>query len=442
MDKEKTNNRIFITTNCGIPQSVDGVYLCFEQIFDEAHAAHTRGRFGTVLAYHVIQSFKPGEIDPILANDVGVEFAERITGGDHDYVVATHNDREHIHNHIIFHAINRETLKHFRCPKRTVFDFRKISDELCLKYGLSVIEEPGKEWRSIGEVYARADGRSTKARIEEYIDEAVRNAYSWDSFVENLKEMGIVTLFQGAQVMFKAPALSNRLYRGRTLGVAYTEAALMARLGRQNLSEFIVQDSLVKRLDEERYSVEIPGTRPPLYLAVHEHLLVDHGTHWRMYLPDIFEGRLTTLLGKLERKVTTQDLYEYFTPPDVMKQSAPARTVPMTRGVSDAQRRYFAGVDRRVEEVREEAGVIAVYLEYEKAVDKAQFLTELRTRVGAAQKDLETALIARQRAQDLEAPTTMQDQEVEEATRQLRTLRTAVKELEKEHRRQAKGQKL
>ena len=161
-----------------------------------------------------------------------------------------------------------------------------------------------------------------------------------------------------------------------------------------------------------------------------------------MYLPDIFEGRLTTLLGKLERKVTTQDLYEYFTPPDVMKQSAPARTVPMTRGVSDAQRRYFAGVDRRVEEVREEAGVIAVYLEYEKAVDKAQFLTELRTRVGAAQKDLETALIARQRAQDLEAPTTMQDQEVEEVTRRLRTLRTAVKELEKEHRRQAKGQKL
>lgn len=440
VDPKKTNGGILTSSNCGIPHLANSVYIAFREIHEKAENAHTTGSYGTVLAFHVIQSFKPGEVTQNLAHDIGVELVEAITHGEYDYVVATHVDKDHIHNHIIFHSVNRNTLKHFRCPKRRYFEIREISDELCRKHGLSVIEEPGKNMKP-GEVYARANGRSKKAQLEMFIDEAIRNSYSWESFTDNLNEMGIRTFFQGGQLMFRAPQLMKREVRGRTLGVAYSESALMSRLGRQNLSEYIVQPSMVKVLDGQRYRVQVPGRgRNKRYLVLFKHHLNDHGTHWRMYLPDNWEGRMTDAFGQLAEPTNAQELYTWFSRLDPVRQSAPARTsVPMPPGGGTARERYRAVIANKIEDVREEAALAGLRLEYNKAPDKQVFIIELREQLADTMKQLETALIAKQRVDDLQAPYQGEDIEVENVTRKARVLRTAIKEQEKDNRKQKKN---
>lgn len=441
VDPKKTNGGILTSSNCGIPHIADSVYISFRQIHEMAEEAHTRGRYGSVLAFHLIQSFKPGEVTQNLAHDIGVELIEEITKGEYDYVVATHVDKAHIHNHIIFHSVNRETLKHFRCPKSRYFEIRQISDELCRKHGLSIIEEPGKNLKP-GEVHARAEGRSKKAMLESYIDEAVRNAYSWEAFVDNLKEMGIRAFFNGGQLMFRAPELMKREIRGRTLGIAYSESALMARLGRQNLSEYIVQPSLVKELDEQRYQIRIPGCRPPRWLVLFKHQLNDHGTHWRMYLPDNWEERLIDAFGHIGDTVTTESLYQWFSRPDPIRQSAAARTTVKLSGDADTKlNRYRAVIARKVEDVREEAALIGLRLEAEKAEDKPAFIASLRQELTGTMKQLETALIAKQRVDDLESEYRGEDIEVTRLSRQVRVLRTLIKEQEKTTRNKKRSSK-
>lgn len=438
VDPKKTNGGILTSSNCGIPQLANSVYIAFREIHEKAENAHTTGGYGTVLAFHVIQSFKPGEVTQNLAHDIGVELVEAITHGEYDYVVATHVDKDHIHNHIIFHSVNRNTLKHFRCPKRRYFEIREISDELCRKHGLSIIENPGENLKP-GEIHARAHGRSKKAQLELFIDEAVRNSYSWEAFTDNLNEMGIRTFFQGGQLMFRAPQILKREIRGRTLGVAYSESALMSRLGRQNLSEYIVQPSMVKVLDEQRYRVQVPGHRRKRYIVVFNHQINDHGTHFRMYLPDNWEGRMTDSFGQLAEPTTAAELYNWFSRLDPVRQSAPARTtVPIGLDSNTARERYRAVIAKKIEDVREEAALDGLRLEYEKAPDKQAFISGLREELATTLKQLESALIEKQRRDDLQAPYLGEDIEVENATRKARVLRTAIKEQEKDNRKQKK----
>lgn len=417
----------------------NSVYIAFREIHEKAENAHTVGAYGTVLAFHVIQSFKPGEVHQNLAHDIGVELVEQITKGEYDYVVATHVDKEHIHNHIIFHSVNRNTLKHFRCPKRKYFEIREMSDELCRKHGLSIIENPGQNMPP-GEIHARANGRSKKAQLELYIDEAVRNSYSWPSFIDSLKEMNIRAFFQGGQLMFRAPDIMKREIRGKTLGVAYSESALMSRLGRQNLNEYIVQPSLVKEFSEGRYRVRVPGYgRKQRFIVIDGHQINNHATHWRMYLPDAWTGRMTDAFGQLAEPTDAKDLYHWFSRPDPVRQTAPARTVTTLANPDTKQGRYQQVIARKVEEVREEAILVGLRLEYEKAGDKPAFIADLRAELSTAGKQLETALVAKQRADDLEAPYRGEDIEVQTATRKVRALRTAIKEAEKENRKKQRS---
>ena len=96
---------------------------------------------GTVLARHLIQSFLPGEVDPIKAHEIGMELCKKILKGDYEFVLATHIDRGHIHNHIIFNNVNYKTGKYYQSNKKTYHKIRYQSDELCKENNLSVIDE-------------------------------------------------------------------------------------------------------------------------------------------------------------------------------------------------------------------------------------------------------------------------------------------------------------
>ncbi len=114
----------------------------------EEEFAMTRKATGThspILAQHLIQSFAEGEIDPATAHKIGLELADRFTDLKHEYIVATHLDRGHIHNHIIFNHIDFVDHKCFHCDGKKMRLLRSINDEICTDHGLSVITSPGKK---------------------------------------------------------------------------------------------------------------------------------------------------------------------------------------------------------------------------------------------------------------------------------------------------------
>ena len=98
-------------------------------------------RRGDVFAYQIRQSFKPGETKPEEANAVGYELAKRFTKGKHAFVVATHNDRAHLHNHIIFNAVDLQGKRKFRNFFLSSYALRKLSDIICFEHGLSIVDE-------------------------------------------------------------------------------------------------------------------------------------------------------------------------------------------------------------------------------------------------------------------------------------------------------------
>ena len=107
-----------------------------------------------IIAFHGYQSFKPGEVTPELAHKIGKELAEKLWGDRHEVIVATHLDRGHIHNHFVVNSVSIVDGKKFNACKQSYALMRKVSDELCIKYGLSIVEKPQKndiscreEWR-------------------------------------------------------------------------------------------------------------------------------------------------------------------------------------------------------------------------------------------------------------------------------------------------------
>jgi len=136
---DKTNAGELVTSYACTPELADMEFLLAKREYE-----HITGRKQTsdVLAYHVRQAFKPGEVTPELANKLGHELARKFTKNAHAFIVATHVDKRHIHNHIIFNSTTLDCTRKFHNPKGSSKIIRRISDQICLEHGLSVIENP------------------------------------------------------------------------------------------------------------------------------------------------------------------------------------------------------------------------------------------------------------------------------------------------------------
>ena len=137
---DKTRKGELVTGYECSPRTADTQFLLSKQEYE-----HKTGRNqgdNDVLAYHIRQAFKPGEITPELANEIGRELALRYTKGDHAFIVATHIDKSHIHNHIIINSTNLDCSRKFRDVKQSGKVIRRISDNICFENGLSVVENP------------------------------------------------------------------------------------------------------------------------------------------------------------------------------------------------------------------------------------------------------------------------------------------------------------
>ena len=192
-----------------------------------------------VLAYHIRQAFKPGEITPEDANRIGRELAERFTKGRYQFIVATHIDRGHVHNHIIFAAVSEDAGRRFRDFLGTAKAVRKISDRLCLENGLSVIENPKRGRKDYGKWLGDQRPLSAQEKVRDAIDAALaQRPADFAAFLRLMEAAGFKAQRRGSSLSFLAPGQEKATRcRKKTLGDDYTPEAIQERIeGRRVVS--------------------------------------------------------------------------------------------------------------------------------------------------------------------------------------------------------------
>ena len=183
---------------------------------------------GSNLAFHLIQSFAPGEVDYEKAHEIGKQLADAVTKGQHEYVVTTHIDKGHIHNHVIFCAVNFVDHHKYNSNKRSYYGIRNMSDKLCRENGLSVVV-PGKgsKGKSYAEYQAEKTGTSWKGKLKIAVDALIPQVSSFEELLTRLQAGYEIKL--GKYVSCRAPG-QERFTRLKTLGADYTEEAIRERI--------------------------------------------------------------------------------------------------------------------------------------------------------------------------------------------------------------------
>lgn len=181
-----------------------------------------------IIARHVIQSFEIGEVTPELAHEIGKQFADEILGGKYEYVLTTHIDKDHVHNHLIFNAVDFVDYHAYKSYKRIYYDMREVSDRLCKENGLSVIPPSQNKGMSYKEYTEAKRGTSWKQKLKQTIDRLVITAKDYDDFLRLMQEAGY-EIKPGKYISFRAEG-QERFTRSKTIGENYTEERIKERI--------------------------------------------------------------------------------------------------------------------------------------------------------------------------------------------------------------------
>ncbi len=226
---QKTDNGKLITSYGCDSRTADAEFLLAKRQYIAA-TGRVRGA-DDVIAYHVRQSFKPGEITPEEANRLGVEFAKRFTKGNHAFVVCTHIDKSHIHNHIIWSAVNADCDRKFRNFWGSTRAVRRLSDTICIENGLSIVENPKPHGKSYNKWLGDQAKPSHREQLRVMIDRALeQKPADFDALLKLLTEMGCEVSRRGKAIRLKAPGWKNVARMDDKLGAGYSEAEIRAVL--------------------------------------------------------------------------------------------------------------------------------------------------------------------------------------------------------------------
>lgn len=184
---------------------------------------------GTNLGRHLIQAFEPGETTPEQAHEIGMKLANEVLGGKYEFVLTTHIDKGHIHNHIIFNAVSFVDYRKYHSNKRSYHYIRRTSDRLCKEHGLSVIIPGQDKGKSYVEHTAEKSGTSYKAKLKAAIDRLIPQVSTFEELIKRLEAEGYEIKW-GKYISCRADG-QERFTRLKTLGVDYTEEAVAARIG-------------------------------------------------------------------------------------------------------------------------------------------------------------------------------------------------------------------
>ena len=183
---------------------------------------------GNNLAHHLIQAFEPGEVSYAQAHEIGRQLADEILGGKYEYVIATHINKEHCHNHIIFCAVDFAEHKKYISNRKSYAQIRRVSDRLCRENGLSVVAPGAERGKQYAEWDAQRKGTSYKQKLKIAIDRLIPISKDFDDLLRRLEAEGY-EIKRGKYISFRAPG-QERFTRAKTLGEAYTEEAIAERI--------------------------------------------------------------------------------------------------------------------------------------------------------------------------------------------------------------------
>jgi len=174
-DPNKTDGCLYVSSENCIPETAA---IEFKFLLDKAQSG------GNTIGRHLMQSFAPGETTPEQAHEIGKKLMDEILKGEYAYVMSTHIDRDHVHNHFVWCAVNMKTYKKYRSNKVSYNKIREVSDRLCLEYSLSVItEKSGHRGKCYTEYQADKEFKSWKSLLRRTIDAAILSSSSCLSFV-------------------------------------------------------------------------------------------------------------------------------------------------------------------------------------------------------------------------------------------------------------------
>jgi hypothetical protein len=215
---DKTNNGKLISSYGCDSRVADEQFLLSKNKY-EYITGRNQGK-QDVLAYHIRQSFKPGEVDAETANKIGYELALSFTKNKHAFIVATHIDKKHIHNHIIFNSTALSNDRKFDDFKRSGKAVRRISDLLCVQHGLSIIENPKpSKGKNYGEWLGEKEP-TWQDKLRREIDEVVPSCSTFEDFLAAMKAQGYIINEKRRHITLLAPG-QKKPTRLNTLGGDY-----------------------------------------------------------------------------------------------------------------------------------------------------------------------------------------------------------------------------
>lgn len=227
INETKTDEKILVTTNNCFPATAHTQFL---------KTREDNNVKGTVLARHLIQSFLPDETTPEQAHQIGLDLCNKILKDEYEFVLTTHIDKGHIHNHIIFNNVNMVTGKCYQSNKKSYHKIRYQSDKLCKENNLIVIDEHyetyKKKYKTSGKSWYENEqfkkGTSWKSKLQFDIDRNIKQSKDWDDFLDKMTTLGY-EIKHGKHIAFKHKN-KERFTRSKVIGIDYTEDRLKKRI--------------------------------------------------------------------------------------------------------------------------------------------------------------------------------------------------------------------
>ena len=221
---EKTEDGKYFSSYGRNPETADEEFLLSKRQYMQITGRESKK---DVIAYQIRQSFKPGEVTPEEANQIGHELAMRFTKGAHAFIVATHTDQKHIHNHIIFNSTTLDCTRKFRDFYFSGIALRRISDLICLEHGLSVIKP--KAYRDREKYQDTRFTKSKRKQIREAIDTILlEEPKDFEDFLKRMEREGFfIRREKQLAILLEG---SVRPIRFKSLGKGYTEEDIVKRI--------------------------------------------------------------------------------------------------------------------------------------------------------------------------------------------------------------------
>jgi hypothetical protein len=449
---DKTRGMELVSTNLPGVGKDPGEYAdCFIAEQDRIDKGRKGPAGNLVRAHHIIQSFDPGDdITPERAHELGVELMERMTGGMQHYVIATHTDRDHIHNHIMLSPASIETGRRVQVPCTYLKQLRAISDELCRDAGLKVIREHKvkRYGKSRPDLYTQLRGESVKESIRLRIDEAAGRSGSFDQFKRALVVEGVDVRVRGKYLTFQ-DAETGMMFRDNKLGGAYDEMNIIAKIGRSNVEAISFNTSMIVGRKDGTVTIWVPGTRHTRTLTIPRERLVIDGRTIRAWLPRDSEQILADRGGRFQERIPARALYEYFSPLDLNIDKLVRNDFPQIYSANPKQRKRLMAQAFKVEEINRAVRELNTIREYliDGGMSSKEAAASLQSAISSRQEDLQTLIVASceeglspEQAKSLDQKINRAERDISDLAGQARALRDRERRINPESTEQQKKQ--